>query len=185
MWPSLGLIPFVLVASVLASQEQALLNSSVRLTEVISDIHPNHLNYEPLYEGSSSSSRLVMYVQTLTTASNEPLSLLPLLEHQTKITHIILGSLHLHEEPGIIMLNNDPLDSHMYRQVWAEVKILQKHGVKVLALLGGAAGSTYERLSGSDEKVSTIYFPYPSFMLIFSATVQQLLSTTPCLNQTV
>ena len=51
------------------------------------------------------------------------------------------------------MLNNDPMDSPIYNKIWKEMKILQDNGIKVMALLGGAAGGTYRRLSGSDESV--------------------------------
>lgn len=104
--------------------------------------------------------RLVMYVQTFTTPDKKPLSLLPLLEHDTKVTHIILASLHLHEEPGVMRLNNDPLDSPVYEIIWEEVKTLQKSGVKVMALLGGAAAGSYMRLNGTDEEVSFFFVPF-------------------------
>lgn len=97
-----------------------------------------------------------MYVQTFSDTSGNPLSLLSILEQKTRVTHVIIGSIHLHEEPGKIMLNNDPLDSLIYDEIWREMKILQEHGIKVMALLGGAAGGTYQRLSGSDERVRSI-----------------------------
>jgi hypothetical protein len=99
------------------------------------------------------NARLVMYVQTFTTSDGKPISLLPLLEQKTRVTHIILASLHLHEEPGVMRLNNDPFDSPVYDKIWEEVKILQKKGVKVMALLGGAAAGSYMRLNGTDEEV--------------------------------
>ena len=101
----------------------------------------------------TSSSRLVMYVQTFTTPDKQPLSLLPLLEQQTKVTHIILASLHLQDQPGHITLNDDPLDTPMYDKIWEEVKNLQENGIKVMALLGGAAGGTYAKLNGTDDEV--------------------------------
>jgi hypothetical protein len=102
----------------------------------------------------SSIPRLVIYVQTFTTPDNEPLSLLPLLEHETKVTHIILAAIHLQSEPGNITLNNDPFESPIYENIWEEVKTLQENGIKVMALLGGAANGTYGMLNGTDEEVS-------------------------------
>jgi hypothetical protein len=99
-------------------------------------------------------ARLVMYVQTFKTPQNERLSLLPHLLHHTRVTHVILASLHLHEQPGQIRLNDDRLDSPVWDDMWSEVKILQKHGIKVMGLLGGAAGGTYKRLNGTDKEVS-------------------------------
>jgi hypothetical protein len=103
---------------------------------------------------STDSSRLVMYVQTFKTPDHEPLSLLPLIEKHTKVTHIILASLHLHDVPGEIRLNDDRLESPIWDDLWHEVWLLRQNGIKVMALLGGAAGGTYKRLNGTDAQVS-------------------------------
>ena len=97
--------------------------------------------------------RLVMYVQTFTTPDAQRLSLLPLLDFDTKVTHIILASVHLHQIPGVIRLNNDPFEAPAWDKTWEDVKILQERGVKVMILLGGAAAGTYMRLDGTDEQV--------------------------------
>jgi len=110
--------------------------------------------------GRELDPRLVMYVQTFTTPDKQPLSLLPLLEHETKVTHVILASMHLHEEPGTMRLNNDPFDSPVYDTIWEEVKTLQKNGVKVMALLGGAAAGSYKRLNGTDAEFYSYYHPF-------------------------
>jgi len=41
----------------------------------------------------------------------------------------------------------------MYDKIWEEVKNLQENGIKVMALLGGAAGGTYAKLNGTDDEV--------------------------------
>jgi hypothetical protein len=64
-----------------------------------------------------------MYVQTFTTKDNKPLSLLPLLEKHTRVTHVILVAVHLHEMPGEIRLNDDPFDARKYEEVWKEVRV--------------------------------------------------------------
>lgn len=97
-----------------------------------------------------------MYVQTFQTPSKETLSLLPLLERETKVTHIILASLHLHDVPGEIRLNDHKLSDPYWSQLWREKTVLQHRGIKVMALLGGAAGGTYKRLNGSDASVSNV-----------------------------
>jgi len=112
---------------------------------------------------SNEPSRLVMYVQTFKTPRGEPLSLLPLLQYQTKVTHIILASMHLHEEPGEIRLNDDPFDSPTWDTIWEEVKTLQMNGVKVMGLLGGAAAGTFRRLNGTEREVS---LPEPQNFMI-------------------
>jgi len=106
--------------------------------------------------------RLVMYVQTFTTKDNRPLSLLPLLENHTRVTHVILASVHLHETPGEIRLNDDPFDARKYEEMWKEVKILQDAGIKVSILLGGAAAGTYKNLNGTDDEVRPFRpLPFP------------------------
>jgi hypothetical protein len=103
---------------------------------------------------STDTSRLVMYVQTFKTPDKQQLSLLPLIEKHTQVTHIILASLHLHDVPGEIRLNDDRLESPIWDDLWHEVWLLRQNGIKVMALLGGAAGGTYKRLNGTDAQVS-------------------------------
>ncbi|KAH8807630.1 glycoside hydrolase family 18 protein [Xylogone sp. PMI_703] len=117
---------------------------------------------------ANQTPRLVVYVQTFTDTMGKPLSLLPLLEEKTGVTHVIIGSLHLHEEPGKIMLNNDPLNSPIYDSIWEEVKILQRGGIKVMALLGGAAGGTYQRLKGGDDTFNSYYQPLLTLLRKYS-----------------
>jgi hypothetical protein len=107
--------------------------------------------------------RLVMYIQTCTTPDKQLLSLLPPLKYETKVTHVILASVHLHEEPGVIRLNNDPFKAPTWDVIWEEVKILQENGIKVMALLGGAAAGTYLRLNGTGDEVSVQYEMFPKF----------------------
>jgi len=119
--------------------------------------------------------RLVMYVQTFTTPDKKPLSLLPLLKYETKVTHVILASVHLHEEPGVIRLNNDPFEAPTWDVIWEEVKVLQENGIKVMALLGGAAAGTYLRLNGTDDEVSVQYEMIPQFATRKAVSARQLL----------
>lgn len=51
--------------------------------------------------------RLILYVQNQAFQNGEPLSLLPLLNHNTGVTHIIVSSFHVNTEPGEIKLNDD------------------------------------------------------------------------------
>jgi hypothetical protein len=111
---------------------------------------------------SQDVPRLVMYVQTFTTKDNKPLSLLPLLENHTRVTHVILASVHLHETPGEIRLNDDPFDARKSEEMWKEVKILQDAGIKVSILLGGAAAGTYRNLNGTDDEVNLASAPFRS-----------------------
>ncbi|KAN0103495.1 glycoside hydrolase family 18 protein [Hyaloscypha variabilis] len=111
------------------------------------------------FELPSLAPRLVMYVQTFTTADNQPLSLLPLLKHDTKVTHVILAAIHLLTEPENITLNDDSFDASRYDTVWEELQTLQDNGIKVMALLGGAAAGSYARLNGTDAEFTAYYTP--------------------------
>ena len=111
------------------------------------------MTFYPHPEHKRTIPRLIVYVQTFKTPDGKPLSLLPLLEHQTGITHVILASVHLHEKPGEIRLNDHAFSDPTWDRIWEEVKILQENGVKVMVMLGGAAAGTYKRLNGTDQEV--------------------------------
>lgn len=98
--------------------------------------------------------RLVAYIQTFRSVDGGPLSLLPLLNEHTGVTHILLAAVHLNEQPGDITLNEHHPNDTMYDTLWSEVKQLQAGGIKVMMMLGGAARGTFERLSGDDASVS-------------------------------
>ena len=98
--------------------------------------------------------RLVAYIQTFRSVDGGPLSLLPLLNERTGVTHILLSAVHLNEQPGDITLNEHHPNDTMYDTLWSEVKQLQDGGIKVMMMLGGAARGTFERLSGDDASVS-------------------------------
>ncbi|RMJ21221.1 Class III chitinase [Aspergillus sp. HF37] len=90
--------------------------------------------------------RVICYHQTLRPDGGEYVSLLPLLENPTGVTHIIIAAFHLNPDPGHITLNNDPPDSPLHAELWAEVPRAQGRGVKVMGMLGGAAAGTFSCL---------------------------------------
>lgn len=104
---------------------------------------------------TSSPPRLILYHQTLH-RHGKPVSLLPLIQRRTGITHVIIAALHLNDRPGHITLNDDPPDAPKYDFLWQEVATLRAAGVPVLGMLGGAAQGTFARLNGSDEQVIAI-----------------------------
>ncbi|KAM3084625.1 hypothetical protein ACMFMG_001270 [Clarireedia jacksonii] len=110
---------------------------------------------------AEATPRLATYVQTFHTESHKDvnISLLPLLAADIRPTHIILASLHLMKTPGEIHLNDFPPNHSMYDQIWMEVKILQAAGIKVMAMIGGAANGTWPFLAGDDEEVLKYYNP--------------------------
>jgi chitinase len=85
--------------------------------------------------------------------------MLPLLENNTGITHVILAAFHLNEQPEAITLNDDPPQSPVFDPLWAEVPLMQQQGVKVMGMLGGAAPGSFTRLDGSREQFELFYYP--------------------------
>jgi hypothetical protein len=111
---------------------------------------------------TSQGPRVIVYHQTIYRDGNKYVSLLPLITNQTGVTHVIVAAIHLNNGPGNITLNDDPPDSAKYDPLWGEVAWLQASGVKVLAMLGGAAKGTFERLDGIDQqKVRLLEFFHP------------------------
>lgn len=119
----------------------------------------HHLTFYPHPPHKRTIPRLIVYVQTFQSPDGKPLSLLPLLEHETGITHVILASVHLHETPGEIRLNDNYFGEPVWDTVWEEVKVLQENGVKVMLMLGGAAGGTFRRLGGTEKEVMALTKP--------------------------
>ncbi|CAK4032940.1 glycoside hydrolase family 18 [Lecanosticta acicola] len=93
-----------------------------------------------------SSPRQVMYIQTFHYTNGGQLSLLPLVEQKTGVTHILLAAVHINSTPGDVELNDDSTNSTVYTQIWSEAAQLQKDGVKVMMMLGGAAPGSYPNL---------------------------------------
>ncbi|PFH60087.1 hypothetical protein XA68_11475 [Ophiocordyceps unilateralis] len=89
--------------------------------------------------------RIITYYQTHRTPSNTHISILPLAT-PASATHVILAAIHINHDPCGLTLNDDPADSPRYTTLWAELRVLQASGVKVLAMLGGAAQGTFSRL---------------------------------------
>lgn len=91
---------------------------------------------------ASAQDRTVVYVQTFTYSNGTQLSLLPLINENTHVTHVNLAALHING-PGDITLNNNHPNDTYYDFLWPQVKQLQKAGIKVSVMMGGAAKGTY------------------------------------------
>lgn len=94
----------------------------------------------------ADGSRSVMYIQTFRTTSGGKLSLAPLIQQNTQVTHVYLSALHINSQPGDINLNDNSPNDTIYDTVWSEAAQLQKSGVKVMMMMGGAAPGSYPRL---------------------------------------
>ncbi|KAG6038793.1 hypothetical protein E4U41_003657 [Claviceps citrina] len=118
---------------------------------------PPHLNPLP---------RLITYHQTHHHPSGAPVSLLPLLtEPSISVTHVILAAIHLNSQPEHLTLNDHPPNHPRFHTLWAELRLLQASGVKVLAMLGGAAKGSYARLDASAEEFESFYAPLRRLLL--------------------
>ncbi|KAL2197445.1 glycoside hydrolase family 18 protein [Corynascus similis CBS 632.67] len=97
--------------------------------------------------------RLITYYQTHHAPSGgKPISVLPLLQKpRIGLTHVILAAIHINEDPSGLTLNDHPPSHPRFATLWAELRILQASGVKVLGMLGGAAQGTYARLDGGSD----------------------------------
>ena len=90
--------------------------------------------------------RLIQYVQTFHPQDDEDghLSLLPLIQQDTGVTHVILAALHINGPNADITLNDDSPNSTIYDQTWSEAATLQDNGVKVMVMMGGAAQGSFD-----------------------------------------
>jgi chitinase len=103
--------------------------------------------------------RLILYHQTIVADNHGYISIRPLIENHTSITHVILAAFHINDTPGDITLNNDPPDAPLHAPLWAEVPAIQAAGVKIMGMLGGAAPGSFHRLDGTPEEFEAYYLP--------------------------
>ncbi|KAF4912080.1 hypothetical protein CGCF415_v004044 [Colletotrichum fructicola] len=105
--------------------------------------------------------RVITYYQTHHTPDGKPISILPLItQPDISVTHVILAAIHINDDPHALTLNDHRPDDPRFLTLWAELRVLQASGVKVLGMLGGAARGSYERLDGDDEaKFEKYYIP--------------------------
>lgn len=103
--------------------------------------------------------RLITYHQTHHTPSGTPISVLPLLQHPNiALTHLILAAIHLNADPSALTLNDHPPSHPRFTTLWAELRILQASGVKVLGMVGGAAQGSFARLDTEDAAAFERYY---------------------------
>jgi len=108
-----------------------------------------------------TSPRLVLYYQTQYvggSGDDDPgtyVSPLPLADHGA--THVYVAAIHLNDVVGPyppVTLNDHAPDHPRYDRMWADLATLQKQGVRVLGMVGGAAPGTFDRL---DHDFETYY----------------------------
>jgi hypothetical protein len=105
--------------------------------------------------------RIITYYQTHHDGSGQHISVLPLLQQPgIRLTHLILAAIHINEDPSGLTLN-DHVPSHpRFTTLWAELRVLQASGIKVLGLLGGAAPGSFTRLDIREDGDETQFERY-------------------------
>ena len=106
-----------------------------------------------------ASPRVVCYHQTQFLHDGTFVSILPLITEATGATHVNVAAFHINDNPGDITLNNDPPAASKYDPLWEETEILQFSGIKVLAMIGGAAKGTFTRLDKDEATFESFYTP--------------------------
>lgn len=105
--------------------------------------------------------RIISYYQTHHTPEGAPISVLPLLtQPNIRLTHLILAAIHINSDPNRLTLNDHAPTHPRFQTLWAELRVLQASGVKVLGMLGGAAKGTFSagRLDAPDEATFERYY---------------------------
>ena len=115
----------------------------------------------PLPPSAPPLPRIIAYYQTHhDSSSGTHISLLPLLTQPSiSVTHVMLAAIHLNDDPSALTLNDHPPSHPRFDVLWAELRVLQASGVRVLGMLGGAAPGTFTRLDGSDAQFEAYYAP--------------------------
>ena len=103
------------------------------------------------------SPRIITYYQTHHDSdTGSHISVLPLIKQPgISLTHLILAAIHINDEPSHITLNDHHATHPRFATLWAELRVLQASGIKVLGMLGGAAKGSYARLESAFES----YYP--------------------------
>lgn len=105
--------------------------------------------------------RIVYYYQTHF-HHGKHISVLPILQHNTGVTHVIVAAIHINDPKspaGHISLNDHPFDDPKNIIIWRELHLLQVAGIRVLGMLGGAAQGSYAALDGDAEDFEHSYKP--------------------------
>ncbi|KAI0023643.1 glycoside hydrolase family 18 protein [Xylariomycetidae sp. FL0641] len=113
--------------------------------------------------------RIVLYHQTINDSEGKLNSILPLItQPDISVTHIIAAAIHVNEDPNALTLNDHHPSHARYTSFWAEMRMAQASGIKVMGMLGGAAKGSFQRLDkgrypkNQDEKNQTMFERYYS-----------------------
>ncbi|MFD0399954.1 glycosyl hydrolase family 18 protein [Kitasatospora sp. NPDC059811] len=120
--------------------------------------HPDGVRGTSPAAKASASRHVVAFYQTGTTTGDpgsQYVSPVPLIGHADVVE---VAAFHLNDpaQYPILTLNDDPPSAAKYVPMWRDIASVQAKGVKVTALLGGAAQGTYGLL---DKDFGTYYPP--------------------------
>ncbi|KAH7192007.1 glycoside hydrolase superfamily [Fusarium flagelliforme] len=114
----------------------------------------------PLPPSANPLPRLVTYYQTHHDSSGNLISPLPLItQPNIAITHVIVAAIHINDDPEKITLNDYHPSHPIFQTMWAELRILQASGVKVMGMLGGACKGSYAKLDADQDQFDRYYGP--------------------------
>ncbi|HWE29830.1 MAG TPA: ricin-type beta-trefoil lectin domain protein, partial [Polyangia bacterium] len=90
------------------------------------------------------NGRVVVYYQTQY-SGNTYVSPLPLTTNATRVSDIAVAAFHLQSDLTV-HLNNDPPSDATFTQMWKDLATMQSQGVRVEAMIGGAAKGSFAGL---------------------------------------
>ncbi len=70
---------------------------------------------------------------------------LALTQNNAGVIDVIVAAIHL-DSDGTVHLNDNPPSDPMFTQMWTDLHTMQSQGVQVLAMVGGAAQSSFQNL---------------------------------------
>ncbi|KAI1414339.1 glycoside hydrolase family 18 protein [Hypoxylon sp. FL1857] len=107
-----------------------------------------------------ATPRIIVYYQTTHDPNGNLISILPLItQPDISLTHLIVAAIHINEDPNGLTLNDHAPSDPRYTTMWAEMRIAQASGIKVLGMLGGAAKGSYMRLDQDQATFEEYYGP--------------------------
>ncbi|WP_329168838.1 glycosyl hydrolase family 18 protein [Streptomyces sp. NBC_01267] len=101
---------------------------------------------------AAADHRVVVYYQTQFD-NGSYVSPKELTDHDTGVTDVIVGAVHLNGD-GSVTLNDNSPDDAKFDQMWSDLAAVQSKGVHVLGMVGGAAVGSFQRL---DSDFDTYY----------------------------
>ncbi|MFJ5293881.1 chitinase [Streptomyces sp. NPDC088348] len=101
---------------------------------------------------AAADHHVVVYYQTQF-AGGSYVSPKGLTDHDTGVTDVIVGAIHLNDGGGVTLNDTSP-DDAKFDPMWNDLAAMQAKGVHVLGMVGGAAAGSFQRL---DSDFGTYY----------------------------